>query len=185
MPLTLYKCVVADPPWQPTLHAANPRRRTLDKAGPQRFYETMNIEQIIALKPNFAPQAHLYVWGINAHLDWAFKVYEAWGAEPVTVLTWCKPGMGVGRFQSNTEHVVVSRIGPRTGNPFGFEGQHASPTNGTWFNWPRGRHSAKPQEFFDLVDKMSPGPKLEMYARSPRQGWDVFGNEVLESVKTP
>ena len=52
----------------------------------------------------------------------------------------------------------------------------------TWFNWPRGRHSAKPEEFFVLVERVSPGPYLEMFARERRPGWDAFGNEVEGSI---
>jgi N6-adenosine-specific RNA methylase IME4 len=46
------------------------------------------------------------------------------------------------------------------------------------FDWPRGAHSEKPEAFYDLVEQLSPGPYLEMYARRRRLGWDVWGNEV-------
>lgn len=91
------------------------------------------------------------------------------------MLTWAKPGLGVGRFQCSTEHVLVCRKGPRHGNSFG-------PTGGTWFNWPRGRHSEKPEEFYRLVEAVSPGPHLEMFARVRRAGWDAFGNQVEGSI---
>ena len=182
---TPYRCVVADPPWQPELHAENPRRRTRDKAGPQRFYATASVADICRMVPPMAEQAHVYIWGISAHFDWAYRVAAAWGVQPITMLTWCKPGMGVGRFQCNTEHVLVCRRGRREGNPFGFGGQHASPTGGTYFKWPRGRHSEKPDEFFALVESMSPGPRLEMFARKSRAGWDVWGNEAAGSIVMP
>jgi len=47
-----------------------------------------------------------------------------------------------------------------------------------WFVADRTRHSEKPQEFYDLVESSSPGPYLEMFARRPRPGWTVWGNEV-------
>ena len=96
---------------------------------------------------------------------------------PITLLTWKKPGLGAGRFRCNTEHVLVARVGPRAGNPFGQGGRAAQATEGTLFEWPRAAHSEKPQEFFDLVERLSPGPRLEMYARAPRLGWDTWGNE--------
>ena len=68
------------------------------------------------------------------------------------------------------------------GNPFGQGGRHTQATEGTLFEWPRGPHSAKPQEFFDLVERLSPFPRLEMYARHPRDGWDVWGLESDGSV---
>lgn len=183
--MSAYRAIVADPPWQPTLGATwNSRMR--DKAGPQRFYDTLSVEQIIAHKPNLAPQAHVYIWGLNAHLDWAFQVAGAWGAEPITLLTWKKPGLGAGRFRCNTEHVLVARVGPRAGNPFGRGGRHAQATDGTLFEWSRGRHSEKPDELFALVEKLSPAPRLEMYARRPRAGWDVWGHEANgEAARNP
>ena len=172
-----WKTVVADPPWQPVL-GQTWNSRMVDKAGPQRFYTTMGLQEIIDLRPSLADQAHLYVWGIAQHMDWAYQVVRAWGAEPVTMLTWKKPGLGVGRFRCNTEHVLVARKGDRQGNPFGSGGRTAQATNGTLFEWPRGRHSEKPQEFFDLVEKLSPGPYLEMFARTTRAHWAAWGDQV-------
>jgi len=171
-----YRTVVADPPWQPTLGATWNSRLT-DKAGPQRFYDTLSVPEIIVRQPSTAEQAHFYIWGVTQHIDWTYEVARAWGAEPITLLTWKKPGLGAGRFRCNTEHVLVARKGPRVGNPFGQGGRHAQATEGTLFEWPRGRHSEKPREFFDLVERLSPRPRLEMYARAPRDGWAVWGNQ--------
>lgn len=171
-----YCTVVADPPWQPTLGATWNSRMT-DKAGPQRFYETLSVPEIIALRPRMAPQAHLYIWCVTQHVDWGYEVAKAWGAEPITLLTWKKPGLGAGRFRCNTEHVLVARKGPRAGNPFGRGGRHAQATNGTLFDWPRGRHSEKPAEFYKLVEWLSLSPRLEMYAREERPGWEAWGKE--------
>lgn len=179
-----YRTVVADPPWQPTLGQSWDSRMR-DKAGPQRFYDTLSVPDIIAMRPRLAKQAHVYIWCLSAHVDWGFEVARAWGAEPVTLLTWKKPGLGAGRFRCNTEHIVVARKGPRAGNPFGSGGRSAQATNGTLFEWPRGAHSEKPQEFFDLVERLSPGPYLEMFARKPRVGWAVFGNEADGNVAAP
>lgn len=52
-----------------------------------------------------------------------------------------------------------------------------------WFQWPRGAHSAKPEAFLDLVEQVSPGPYLELFARRQRLGWDTWGNEALEHVE--
>lgn len=171
-----YRTVVADPPWQPALGETWNSRMT-DKAGPQRFYDTLPLAEIIKLRPRIAPQAHLYIWCLTQHVDWGYEVARAWGGEPIVLLTWKKPGLGVGRFRCNTEHVLVARVGNRMGNPFGQGGRHAQATAGTLFEWPRARHSEKPQEFFDLVERLSPTPRLEMYARAPRDGWTTWGKE--------
>lgn len=165
-----YRCVVADPPWTPSLGATWNTRFT-DKARPQKQYETLTVEQICSLNPPTAKQCHLWLWVINQHVDWGYQVARAWGFEPWQMITWCKPGLGTGQFQANTESVLVCRKGTRHGNPFG-------KTGGTWFQWPRGRHSEKPKEFFDLVERVSPGPYLEMFARTTRNNWTAFGNEV-------
>lgn len=147
------------------------------KGSPQLRYGTLPVADIIAQKPSIAEQAHVYIWCLTQHVDWGYDVARAWGATPITLLTWKKPGLGVGRFRCNTEHVLVSRVGDRIGNPFGRGGRYAQATEGTLFEWPRGEHSAKPQQFFDLVERLSPGPRLEMYARAPRPGWAVWGLE--------
>jgi N6-adenosine-specific RNA methylase IME4 len=163
------RTVVADPPWSPALGSTWATAVT-DKARPQKHYSAMTLDDIKANAPETAKQAHLYLWALNQHIDWGYEVVRAWGFEPVQMLTWCKPGMGVGRFQCNTEQIIVARKGSRHGNPFGA-------TGGTWFEWPRGRHSAKPEEFYRLVERVSPGPYLEMYARENRDGWTCVGDE--------
>jgi N6-adenosine-specific RNA methylase IME4 len=172
-----YRTVVIDPPWQPTLNA-NTVGRLHDKAGPQRFYDTMSVDEIINTPPRLAAQAHIYLWCLTQHVDWGYRVIRAWGAEPVTLFTWVKPGLGCGRFRCNTEHVLVARYGPSSGNAFGVNlPKYGQATPGTAFNWPRDAHSVKPQEFFSLVESLSPPPRLEMYGRAPRPGWVVWGRE--------
>lgn len=53
---------------------------------------------------------------------------------------------------------------------------------GRWFNWPRGKHSEKPEAFLDLVEQVSPGPYLELFARRNRLGWDTYGDECLPTA---
>lgn len=169
------RTVVADPPWWPSLHRNTVGRSEGEyRAGPQRYYPLMETAAICELKPRTAPKAHLYLWVINQHVDWGYQVARAWGFEPQQMLTWAKPGFGTGQFQCNTESVLVCRKGGPVENAFG-------KTGGTWFEWPRGRHSEKPVEFFNLVERVSPGPYLEMFARLPRAGWSVWGNEVSTS----
>jgi N6-adenosine-specific RNA methylase IME4 len=172
----LFRTVVADPPWQPSLGGTWGAR--VDKGRGQRFYPTMALDDIKALRVPAAKQSHLYLWCLSQHIDWGYETARSWGFEPVTLLTWCKRGPGVGRFRCNTEHVLVARKGSRHGNPFGPGGRHAQATEGTWFTWPRGRHSEKPDEFYALVERLSPGPRLEMFARVRRPGWSSWGNEV-------
>lgn len=167
---------MADPPWSPELGGTWTAR--VDKGRPQRFYDTMPLEEIKSLVVPSARQAHLYLWCLSQHVDWGYDVARAWGFDPVVLCTWKKPGLGVGRFRCNTEHFLIARKGTRQGNPFGRGGRSSQATAGTLFEWPRGRHSEKPEQFFDLVESLSPGPFLEMFARTRRLGWDAWGNEV-------
>lgn len=168
------RTVVADPPWSPTL-GSTWKTATTDKGRPQKHYATLALSEIEAHRPTTAAQAHLWLWCLNQHLDWGYRIARAWGFEPVNMLTWCKPGLGVGRFQCNTEQVLLCRKGSRHGNPFG-------QTRGTWFTWPRGRHSEKPADFYRKVEAVSPGPYLEMYARRVRDDWTAWGNEIQEAA---
>jgi len=172
-----YRTIVADPPWTPSLNATAPSAPDKTKAQPWSFYSTMSTGDVASLPvvELAEEQSHLWLWCLTQHMDWGYDVARAWGFEPWTVITWAKPGLGVGQFQCNTEHVLVARRGSWHGNPFGR-------TGGTWFAWPRGEHSQKPEAFYDLVETVSPGPYLELFARRNRLGWDTWGNEALEMV---
>jgi len=178
--MKLYRTIYADPPWRATLGGSWSAKK--DKGRPQRFYETQSLEWIRSLQIPSAKQAHLYLWCLAQHIDWGFDVAGAWGFEPITVITWHKPGLGVGRFRCNTEHMIVGRKGSRHGNPFGQGGRHSQATDGTCFRWPRGRHSEKPDESYQMAEGISQPPRLELFARTKRLGWDAWGNEVDSDV---
>jgi N6-adenosine-specific RNA methylase IME4 len=116
--------------------------------------------------------AHLYLWTINAHLEAAYDVARAWGFRPATLLTWCKAPMGLGlggTFCNTAEFCLFARRGTLNAK---------CRVDRTWWQWKRGRHSAKPEAFQDMVETVSPGPYLELFARRLRLGWTVWGNEV-------
>lgn len=174
----LPRTVLADPPWWPRLHA-NTKGRTAGayRAGPQRYYPLLTVVQIATMAPETQRKAHLWLWCINQHLDWGYQVARAWGFEPQQLVTWGKPGLGIGQFQANSEHLLVCRKGGPVGNAFG-------KTGGTWFNWPRPsgrRHSEKPEEAAALIERVSPGPYLEMFARRRRPGWTCVGDQSLST----
>jgi len=173
--MLLPRTVVSDPPWWPKLHANTVgRRKGKYRAGPQRYYKLLTVEQIILLKPETQPKAHLYLWCLNQHVDWGYIVARAWGFEPQQMFTWCKPTLGTGRFQSNSEQLLVCRKGGPVDNAFGR-------SHGTWFSAPRGRrHSEKPEAFYEIVERTSPGPYLEMFARKRRgdPAWTEMGDEL-------
>ena len=165
-----YKTVVIDPPWNPE-QGSTWKTRFTDKARPHKHYKTMTMEELKLIKLPIEKQAHVFIWAINQHLDWAYELAKHWDLKVIQILTWCKNGRGVGRFQCNTEQVLVCRKGTRYGNPFGM-------TGGTWFQWGRGKHSEKPDGFYKLVEKISPPPRIDIFARKMRDGWDCWGDEI-------
>lgn len=201
-----YSTVVADPPWSYAGSTYNGRTSPWRSTSTQS-YSLMSIDAIAALPvPEIAAEdAHLYLWAVNPLMDQAFRVVEAWGFVHDTVLTWCKPGPGLGAgFRSNTEHLIVARRGYRSVNAncrscggrkrgakkcvcaapdWMFDGRSVSPLrpfvdvgSGSWFTASRGGHSEKPALFGDLVERMSPGPYVELFSRAPRLGWDSWGH---------
>jgi N6-adenosine-specific RNA methylase IME4 len=92
-------------------------------------------------------------------------------------LTWCKPrkGLGVGgAYALTTEFILFSRRG---------KGAFERRWDTSWFEWPRGAHSAKPEAFLDIVEQVSPGPYVELFARRARFGWDYWGDESLGTAE--
>ena len=166
-PNASFRCIVADPPW-PSMH----QRSTYHRGKPERHYPTMPLDDILRLDVGriAMDSAHLWLWGINRSLDDAFLVVRTWGFTPMTILTWCKSGPGMGYYlRNNTEHCV-----------FATRGAPMVPDNkptSTWYQWPRRRHSEKPPQFFDIVESVSPGPRLELFARHARPGWSRWGRE--------
>ena len=180
--MTRYRTIVADPPWQMARGSDYSWRDGRPSGSRQTLaYGTMNNQAIAALpvRELAADDAHLFVWTTHRHLETAFQIVRAWGFDYVCTLTWCKAPHGWGPggvFQSTTEFALYARIGRS-----GVEGQ----IDRQWWTWPRGEHSAKPDAFLDLVESHFPAPRLEMFARRARFGWDYWGDQSLGTAELP
>jgi N6-adenosine-specific RNA methylase IME4 len=163
-----FRTIVIDPPWAaPDSHDDDP----IGRGNPN--YASMTLEEIADLHiADYAlpDDCHLYLWVTNRMLPKAYSLLDSWGFRYITTLTWCKNGIGVGRYyRNNTEHVIFAMTGTRL---------LGRADMGTWFATDReGPHSTKPGEFYRIVEECSPGPRLEMFARGPRDGWTVWGAE--------
>jgi len=166
MQIGKYRVIEIDPPWK--LNGEEAKSQVLK-------YPLMDLDEIKALRGQIDEIAeddcHLYLWAINPMLSEAFEVMESLGFKYKTCVTWVKSnGFGTGHyFRGQTEHIL-----------FGVRGKMDTLRNdqASYFEAPRGKHSEKPGEFYDMVESMSPGPRIRMFARSNREGWVSWGNEV-------
>lgn len=178
-----FRCIVADPPWEvnrlesPGSQGFGTQERVLRSVPLE--YPTMSVEQIAALKIPADKDAHCYIWTINSYIEETYDIARAWGFEPSTMLYWLKQPMGLGlggAFVPCVEPILFCRRGKLPWK---------SRCDRNWWGWPRGRHSQKPEEFQTVVESVSPGPYLELFARRKRHGWASWGNELANDVEMP
>ncbi len=167
-----YRTLAVDPPW-PDRHkltgvtrvGRQKRDRSIDAQ-----YSTLTLEQIEAMPVAELAEAnaHLYLWTTNLHLQEAFGVMATWGFVYKTTLTWVKQGhLGLGAyFRTQTEHIL---FGVRGSLPTLVRDQV------NYLTAPKKGHSVKPPAAYDLIERCSPGPYCELFARQPRLGWDSWG----------
>lgn len=178
--------VLADPPWS---FDDVGTRLAPDYAGDQRadpaqvLYQTMPLEAIERLPVSAADDAFLFLWAPNVLVleGAATRVARAWGFEPRQLIPWVKtdaagkPRLGGGHYtRVVTEQLVLCRRG--AARPLRRD------VPGIIFA-PRGRHSAKPDESYQLIERLAAGPYLELFARrrySP--AWTVWGNQAPEEA---
>ncbi len=171
-----YRAIVADPPWHYELRKDDATHRA------RAPYGTMNQQDLISLPVGVWAEdnAHLYLWTTNAHMVEAHQVARAWGFEVKTIITWFKGRFGHGRliqhigtgnyYRGATEHILFAVRGSL---------RVLNHDMTTAFVAPRREHSEKPDTFYDMVERMSVGPYLDVFARKQRMGWDTFGDEAF------
>lgn len=157
--------IYADPPWQ----YGNQGTR----ASTGNHYNTMSLDDIcnMPVESLAADDAHLHLWTTNAFLFDAKRVMDAWGFEYRSVFVWVKPQMGIGNYWRVSHEFLLLGI---RGNAKRFnEHNHKS-----WAEIDRSRHSAKPEQIRQTIERVSNGPYLELFGRKQVHGWTVFGNQV-------
>ena len=163
-----FPTILADPPWDVLQRSGS---------GAHRHYPLMTPEQIAVLPVGrlTSTDAHLWLWVTNATLFVGQAVMEAWGFTYRSCLTWVKPGLGLGShyLRNNTEHLLFGTQGKA---PILYRSQP------TWLFAPKQDHSHKPEEQYAIIERCSPGPYLELFARRKRPGWQVWGKEVASDV---
>jgi N6-adenosine-specific RNA methylase IME4 len=169
----LFRTILADPPWDV---------QQKGRWGALAHYHLMSVDAIKAIPVGdlATADAHCWLWVTNATLRAGYDVMEAWGFTPRSPLTWIKPRLGLGLYLRNaTEHLI---LGTRGQAPVRFQAQP------TWMFAPVQEHSHKPEEQYAVIERVSDGPYLELFARRrpPSQAsWSTWGNEIDSDIIIP
>jgi N6-adenosine-specific RNA methylase IME4 len=164
----LYGVILADPPWR----YDSPPMGDVARLNEQH-YPTMALDEIKALPVPAAENCVLFLWATMPRLDYAMAVIPAWGFAYKSAVVWVKDKAGTGYWlRGQAELLLICR-----------RGDVPAPAPGDQLpaviEAPRGRHSEKPDIFAEEIERLFPDvPKLEMFARTVRFGWDAWGNEV-------
>ena len=165
-----FSTIYADPPWKYDNQGT--------RAATNNHYPTMTIEEIAAepVGELTADNCHLHLWTTNGFLPAAFSIISAWGFEYKSMFVWVKPTLGIGNYWRVSHEVML--FATKGNTPFRDRGQRS------WIELDRQGHSEKPEEIRALIEKVSPGPYLEMYGRvlPENPAWTVYGNQ-LKSMK--
>jgi N6-adenosine-specific RNA methylase IME4 len=171
-----FKTILADPPWQFTNRTGKmaPEHKRLNR------YSTLTLKEICAIPVALAADtmSHLYLWVPNALLQEGLEVMKAWGFQYKTNLVWHKirkdggpDGRGVGFYFRNTTELIL----------FGVKGQMRTLVPGrsqvNIIRTMKQEHSRKPDEQYEIIEKCSQSPYLEIFARGARKNWTCWGNQ--------
>ena len=169
-----YNVIVVDPPWPVSVGKfRNERHRS-------RFpYQQMSLEQICSLRIPAAANCHVWLWTTQRFLPDALSILGHWEARYVCTFVWHKPG-GVqmpGSPAYNAEFALLGKIGsPRYRTTKRFP---------TCFDAPRRGHSEKPDEFYEMVRRVTEGPRLDMFNRRSIPGFHGWGDQAPDAVELP
>ena len=166
-----YPVILADPPWYFKVYdPVSGTART-----PDNYYPCMQTEEICAMSiaELATDDAVLFLWTTAPYLQESFRVIEAWGFRYATNIAWVKDKTGLGYYVRNQHELLL--IATRGNIPSPAPSRRPPSV----IEAPRREHSRKPDETYKLIEAMYPAlPKIELFARTVRPGWDVWGNEV-------
>jgi N6-adenosine-specific RNA methylase IME4 len=191
LPRKKFDIIYADPPWDyggkmqfdksglTVTQTAKPKKVFISAASFK--YPTLKLEQLKELDVSSiaSDDCLLFMWTTSPHLTQAIQLGETWGFQYRTVaFIWNKMVHNPGQYTlSNCELVLVFKRG-RIPTPRGARNIQQL------FNIPRGKHSEKPIEIADAIEKMFPDQKkMELFARRKKKGWTIWGLEALQSLE--
>jgi N6-adenosine-specific RNA methylase IME4 len=173
--------ILADPPWR----FANRTGKMAPEHKRLMRYETMSMQDIYELPVAqlALPESHLYLWVPNALILEGLETMKRWGFTYKTNIIWHKirkdggpDGRGVGFYFRNVTEMVL----------FGVRGSIRTLSPGrrqvNFIATRKREHSRKPDELYNIIEKCSPGPYLELFARHRRKNWEQWGDEIEENI---
>lgn len=164
-----FPVIYADPPWR--YEHVKTENRAIENQ-----YPTMTLDEICALGVTrvATPDAILFMWATSPKLAEAMMVLEVWGFTYRTCMVWVKDQIGMGYYARQRHELLL--IATQGSPPV------PEPANrpDSVVEAPRTEHSAKPEAFYGVIERMYPEfPKIELFCRSPREGWAVWGNQAV------
>ena len=169
-----YGTIVIDPPWQveKIKRDVRPNQVAFD-------YPTMTEEELMEfpVKAMAEEDCHLFCWTTHKHLLPALRLIEVWGFKYILLMTWHKPGgfQPHGLPQYNSEFVIYARRGsPQFRETTAFN---------TCFQGERREHSRKPDEFYNVVRRVTGDSRIDVFSREPREGFAQYGNETSKFME--
>lgn len=163
-----YNTIIIDPSWP----IEKIERYEAPHQEPDLDYKTMSLEAIKNLKMPASENCHLFLWTTQKYLPISFEILKGWGFKYIFTMVWCKTG-GFQPFnlpQYNCEFAVYGRIG----SPEFIETKSFF----TCFHGKRREHSRKPKEFYDLICRVCPEPRIDIFSREKKDGFDSWGDEI-------
>ncbi len=166
--LKRYPTIMADPPLD--------LNQTGSK-GACQHYPLMSLAQLKAMPVAdlAADNAHLWLWTYQSALRQSHELAEAWGFKPRSIFVWVKPRLGVGKYLRNACEFMI--LATRGHAPVLYRSQP------NWGFFPVQDHSHKPEEQYAIIERVSHGPYLELFARRRQPNWDAWGNEVDSDIR--
>ncbi len=165
LPEGVFEVIAVDPPWPYDTNYSSAHFHGRVSIP----YPEIPIAELRAIELPAAKNCVLWLWTTNAFMGEACDLIDAWEFRLKTILTWVKPRLGVGRWLRNrTEHCLLAVKGsPRV-----------DLTNqSTVLEAPGREHSRKPDEFYEMIESLCVGRRLDYFSREPRTGWAQFGSE--------
>lgn len=174
----VYKTILVDPPWDIEKMILETHNNVPSAQSKNLDYPTMSLKEIAELPIGELKDpegAHLWLWTTQKYLPHSFDLVKKWGFDYHCVITWKKnSGFCPFTFKFCTEFIVFARYKAlpmlKIGQP-------------TYIDANSTHHSAKPEASFDLIERVSPEPRIELFARIRRPGWSAHGNQIEGGIE--